>query len=127
MVAPIKPEYEWPEVKEFAHNIVLGMERKNPALYVTKMTKAIRKNRIYLDYLRNDRGSTAIAPYSTRARSGAPVALPLEWKELNAKARPVFHVMEFNKWKKRLATDPWLEMLKVKQRLTAKAIREAQS
>jgi bifunctional non-homologous end joining protein LigD len=103
------------------------MERKNPALYVTKMTKAIRKNRIYLDYLRNDRGSTAIAPYSTRARSGAPVALPLEWKELNAKTRPVFHVMDFDKWKKRLANDPWTEMLKVKQRLTAKAIRDAQS
>jgi bifunctional non-homologous end joining protein LigD len=127
VVAPIKPEYEWPEVKDFTHNVVLGMERKNPALYVTKMTKAIRKNRIYLDYLRNDRGSTAIAPYSTRARSGAPVALPLDWKELNAKSRPAFSVMEFDKWKKRLANDPWAEMLKVKQRLTAKAIREAQS
>jgi len=127
VVAPIKPEYEWPEVKDFAHNVVLGMERKNPALYVTKMTKAIRKNRIYLDYLRNDRGSTAIAPYSTRARSGAPVALPLEWKELSSKSRPVFHVMDFDKWKKRLDRDPWAEMLKVKQRLTAKAISAAQS
>lgn len=127
VVAPIKPEYEWPEIKDFAHNIVLGMERKNPGLYVTKMTKAIRKNRIYLDYLRNDRGATAIAAYSTRARTGAPVALPLEWKELNAKTRPVFHVMDFGKWKKRLANDPWEEMLKVKQRLTAKAIRDAQS
>ena len=127
VVAPIKPEYEWPEVKDFTHNVVLGMERKNPALYVTKMTKAIRKNRIYLDYLRNDRGSTAIAPYSTRARSGAPVALPLDWKELNAKTRPAFHVMDFNQWKKRLAKDPWIDMPKVKQRLTAKAIREAQS
>jgi bifunctional non-homologous end joining protein LigD len=127
VVAPIRPEYEWPEVKEFAHNVVLGMERKNPRLYVTKMTKALRKNRIYLDYLRNDRGSTAIAPYSTRARSGAPVALPLEWKELNAKSRPIFHVMDFDRWKKRLAADPWIEMLKVKQRLTAAAIREVQS
>jgi len=127
VVAPIKPEYEWPDVKEFSHNVVLGMERRNPSLYVTKMTKALRKNRIYLDYLRNDRGSTAIAAYSTRARSGAPVALPLEWKELNAKTRPVFHVMDFDKWKKRLNADPWQEMFKVKQRLTAKAIREAQS
>ena len=114
-------------MKEFAHNIVLGMERKNPSLYVTKMTKALRKNRIYLDYLRNDRGSTAIAPYSTRARSGVPVALPLEWNELNAKSRPAFHVMDFESWKKRLVTDPWVEMLKIKQRLSAKAIRDAQS
>ena len=127
VVAPIKPEYEWPEVKDFCHNVVLGMERKNPALYVTKMTKAIRKNRIYLDYLRNDRGATAIAPYSTRARSGAPVALPLQWKELDAKTRPAFHVMDFDKWKKRLTSDPWVEMLKVRQRLTSKAIKQVQS
>jgi bifunctional non-homologous end joining protein LigD len=127
VIAPIKPENEWPVIKDFAHNVVLGMERKNPSLYVTKMTKALRKNRIYLDYLRNDRGSTAIAPYSSRARSGAPVALPLDWKELNAKSRPVFHVMDFENWKKRLATDPWVEMPKVKQRLSAKAIRDAQS
>lgn len=127
VVAPIRPENEWPVVKEFAHNVVLGMEQKNPRLYVTKMTKALRKNRIYLDYLRNDRGSTAIAPYSTRARSGAPVALPLEWKELNSKSRPAFHVVDFDSWKKRLSHDPWAEMDKVKQRLSAKALRDAES
>ena len=126
VVAPIRPENEWPAIKDFAHTVVRGMERKNPGLYLTKMTKALRKNRIYLDYLRNDRGSTAIAPYSTRARSGAPVALPLDWKELNAKTRPVFHVTDFDVWKKRLAKDPWNDMLKVKQRLSVKAIREAE-
>ena len=126
VVAPIRPENEWPLVKDFAHNIVLGMERKNPRLYVTKMTKALRKNRIYLDYLRNDRGSTAIAPYSPRARSGAPVALPLDWKELNAKTRPTFQVTDFDSWKKRLSRDPWAEMSKVKQRLSAKALRDVE-
>ena len=114
VVAPIRPENEWPIIKEFAHNLVLGIKRKNPRLYVTKMTKAIRKDRIYLDYLRNDRGSTAIAPYSTRARSGAPVALPLDWKELNAKSRPTFHVTDFSSWKKRLSRDPWAEMNELK-------------
>jgi bifunctional non-homologous end joining protein LigD len=123
VVVPIQPENEWPAIKEFSHNIVLSMERKNPTLYVTKMTKALRKNRIYLDYLRNDRGSTAIAPYSPRARSGIPVALPLEWKELSAKARPVFHVTDFDSWKKRLSRDPWAEMGKVKQRLPARPER----
>ena len=127
VVAPIRPENEWPAIKEFAHNVVLGLERKNPGLYVTKMTKAIRKNRIYLDYLRNDRGSTAIAPYSTRARSGAPVSLPLDWKELKSKTRPAFHVTDFDSWKKRLNSDPWAEMPKVKQRLTAKIIRAAEA
>jgi bifunctional non-homologous end joining protein LigD len=125
VVVPIRPENEWPAVKQFAHDIVLGMERKKPSLYVTKMTKSLRKNRIYLDYLRNDRGSTAIAPYSPRARSGAPVALPLNWNDLQATTRPLFHVMDFDSWKKRLTKDPWAEMGKVKQRLTAKAIRDA--
>jgi bifunctional non-homologous end joining protein LigD len=125
IVAPIKPELEWPVVKEFAHNLVLGIERKNPGLYVTKMTKALRKNRIYLDYLRNDRGSTAVAPYSPRARSGAPVALPLDWKDLNAKTRPRFHVTDFDTWKKRLKNDPWAEMNQIKQRLTTKTLNAA--
>ena len=127
VVVPIRPENEWPVVKEFAHNLVLGIEKKNPDLYVTKMTKAIRKNRIYLDYLRNDRGSTAVAPYSTRARSGAPVALPLEWKDLNAKIRPAFHVTDFDSWKKRLSTDPWAEMPRIKQRLTVQILRSAKA
>ncbi len=125
VLAPIRPENEWPAIKEFAHNIVLGIERKNPGLYVTKMTKAIRTNRIYLDYLRNDRGSTAIAPFSTRARPGAPVALPLDWKDLNAKSRPAFHVADFSEWKARLSTDPWAAMPRIKQRLTAKIMRAA--
>jgi bifunctional non-homologous end joining protein LigD len=127
VVVPIRPENEWPVVKEFAHRFVLGSEKKNPGLYLTKMTKALRKNRIYLDYLRNDRGSTAVGPYSPRARSGAPVALPLDWTDLNAKARPVFHVADFDTWKNRLSPDRWAEMGKLKQRLSTKAIRDVRS
>ncbi|HEY2472251.1 MAG TPA: DNA ligase D [Terracidiphilus sp.] len=125
VVLPIRPENEWPIIKDFSHNVVLGMERKNPDLYVTKMTKALRKNRIYLDYLRNDRGSTAVAPFSPRARSGTPVALPLDWKMLGAKARPVYRVSDFDSWKKNLQTDPWAEMSQVKQRLTSKILDSA--
>jgi len=61
------------------------------------MTKATRKNRIYLDYLRNDREATAIAPFSPRARAGAPVAMPLQWKELDSARAPAFHVLDFRK------------------------------
>ena len=125
VVAPIRPENEWPVVKEFAYKVVLGMERKNPSLYVTKMTKALRKNRIYLDYLRNDRGSTAVAPFSPRARSGAAVALPLDWEALDAKSRPTFRVSDFDSWKTRLNSDPWAQMTRVKQRLTSKALSNA--
>lgn len=122
VVVSILPENEWPAIKEFAHNIVVGMERKNPALFVTKMTKALRKNRIYLDYLRNDRGATAVAPFSPRARAGAPVALPLAWEALSAKTRPVFYVSNFDSWKKQLKTEPWAEMSRMRQRLTAKIL-----
>ncbi len=66
VVVPIRPDHEWPAIKQFAHGLALELERENPELYVTKMTKATRKNRIYLDYLRNDREATSVAPYSPR-------------------------------------------------------------
>jgi bifunctional non-homologous end joining protein LigD len=119
VVVPINPKHEWPVIKQFAHNMVLSMEKENPKLYITKMAKAGRKNRIYLDYLRNDRESTAVAPWSPRARSGAPVAMPLEWKELKADRAPAFHVSDFSQWQKRLGRDPWKSMNAIEQDLPA--------
>jgi bifunctional non-homologous end joining protein LigD len=117
VVVPIRATNSWPAVKEFAHNLVLSMEKDLPGLYLTSMTKAARKNKIYLDYLRNERGATSIAPYSPRARSGVPVALPLSWQDLKMKERPRFPVSEFSKWKKRLQKDPWSGMEKLRQSL----------
>jgi bifunctional non-homologous end joining protein LigD len=118
VVAPIRPDHEWPAVKEFAHRMVLELERENPELYVTKMTKAARKNRIYLDYLRNDREATSVAPFSPRARPGMPVAMPLAWKELDSAKAPAFHVSDFRKWRTRLRRDPWRKMLDSKRELS---------
>ena len=115
VVVPIRPDHEWLVIKDFAHRMALEMERAQPQLYVTKMTKATRKNRIYLDYLRNDRGSTSIAAYSPRARPGAPVAVPLEWSELDSERPPAFHVTDFSKWKTRLRKDPWRKLLATEQ------------
>jgi bifunctional non-homologous end joining protein LigD len=123
IVAPIKPQREWPEVKDFAHSFVRMMEAANPKLYLTKMTKAARKNRIYLDYLRNERGATAVAPYSPRARKGVHVALPLSWNELKKTERPEFAVATFSQWKARLKQDPWAKMDTLRQALTAQAVR----
>jgi bifunctional non-homologous end joining protein LigD len=117
VVAPIRPDHEWPAVKDFAHRMVLELEREKPELYVTKMTKALRKNRIYLDYLRNDRESTSVAPFSPRARPGMPVAVTLAWKELDSAKAPAFHVSDFAKWRTRLRSDPWRKMLEIKQKL----------
>jgi bifunctional non-homologous end joining protein LigD len=117
VVAPIRPEHDWPAVKDFAHRIVLAMEADNPSRFVTRMTKVARKGKIYLDYLRNERGATSIAPFSPRAREGVSVALPLAWSELRSTERPVFRVSDFSEWKKRLHRDPWKEMLKTVPRL----------
>jgi bifunctional non-homologous end joining protein LigD len=97
--------------------MVLAMEADNPSLFLTRMTKAARKNKIFLDYLRNDRGATAVAPYSPRARKDAPVALPLKWSELKSRERPIFLVTTFSKWQSRLDDDPWEGMSKTATRL----------
>jgi len=122
VVAPIAPELEWPTIKEFAHEFVNAMEKVHPELYLTKMTKAARKGKIYLDYLRNERGATSVAPFSPRARPGCAVSLPLKWTDLRVAKRPVFRVAEFEEWKGRLASDPWKAMPEVKQRITAEAL-----
>jgi bifunctional non-homologous end joining protein LigD len=122
VVLAIEPEHEWPVIKQFAYAVALRMEKDNPTLYTTNMSKAVRRNRIYLDYLRNDRESTAIAPFSTRARPGVPVAVTLDWKELRAASRPMFHVSDFGEWQKRLRKDPWKEMLLSPQRLTSEML-----
>ena len=112
IVAPIQPEHDWPIIKEFAHDIANQMAAENKALYLTKMTKADRKGKIFIDYLRNDRGATSIAPFSPRARHGAPVAVPMDWKELDSSKPPRFLVADFSEWKSRLRHDPWTAMLK---------------
>lgn len=117
VVAPIHPEHPWPVVKQFAHDFVLAMERQAPSRFLTKMTKAARVGKIYLDYLRNERGSTAVAPYSPRARAGLPVAIPLSWNELKSDQRPRFQVSDFPQWRKRLSRDPWKKMPEIEQHL----------
>jgi bifunctional non-homologous end joining protein LigD len=117
VVVPIKPEHDWTTIKSFAHQFVLAMEKDSPSLYLSKMTKAARAGKIYLDYLRNERGATSVAPYSPRARAGAPVSMPLAWAELKATERPNFHVSDFTNWSNRLRKDPWKLFLDNQQRL----------
>jgi len=122
VVAPIQPKHDWQTVKEAAHNLVLAMERSNPRLYLTKMTKSARAGKIYLDYLRNERGATAVAPFSPRARLGASVSLPLPWTALKLPERPVFRVAEFDSWSDRLRSDPWKGMVSLRQKLDPEAL-----
>ena len=82
VVVPLTPEAKWPAVKDFADRFSQALAQAEPDRFVATMSKAKRKGRIFIDWLRNQRGSTAVMPYTARARSGAPVAVPVTWAEL---------------------------------------------
>lgn len=80
--APIKRNIDWDSFKQFTKQVAETMEREDPKQYTSNMAKSARKGRIFVDYLRNGRNATFIAPYSPRARPTAPVAVPITWEEL---------------------------------------------
>ncbi|HEU4969741.1 DNA ligase D, partial [Sphingomonas sp.] len=82
VIAPLTPQATWPAVKDFTHRFALALEQSEPERFVANMSKAKRVGRIFVDYLRNQRGATAILPYAARARPHAPVAAPISWEEL---------------------------------------------
>ncbi|MEO1969897.1 MAG: DNA ligase D [Sphingomonadaceae bacterium] len=84
LVVPLKADHSWEAHKDFAHRFAEALSMAEPERFVATMSKAKRKDRIFIDWLRNQRGSTAILPYSARARSGAPVAVPIGWSDLKS-------------------------------------------
>jgi bifunctional non-homologous end joining protein LigD len=82
VIVPLKPDAQWPQVKDFASRFSTALAQAEPDRFVATMSKAKRKGKIFIDWLRNQRGSTAILPYSARAREQAPVAVPVSWEEL---------------------------------------------
>ncbi len=118
VVLPVEPTADWREVKSFAKGVSAEMAADSPDKFLTKASKAERTGRIFIDYLRNDPTSTAVAPYSTRSRPGAPVATPLRWDELTPKLDPKsFTIRTVPGRIARQRSDPWAEMLGVRQRL----------
>jgi bifunctional non-homologous end joining protein LigD len=82
VIAPLTPKAEWPAVKDFAQRFALALAEAEPDRFTAALAKAKRTGRIFIDYLRNQRGATAVMPYSARAREGTPVAAPISWDEL---------------------------------------------
>lgn len=118
VVVPIEPVHGWAEVKGFAKRFSELMAAAAPDKYLTRISKAERSGRIFIDYLRNDPTSTAVGPYSTRSRPGAPVATPLSWDEVVPSLVP--SRFDTKSVPNRLASqkaDPWAEMLTMVQQL----------
>lgn len=117
VVLPIEPVTPWPEVKRFAKDLSAGMAADAPTRFLTKMSKAERAGRIFIDYLRNDPTSTAVAPYSTRSRPGAPVAMPVKWDELGPGLDPKAFTIKTAPERVGKLHDPWAGIGEVRQRL----------
>lgn len=116
IVVPIQPKKMWDDVKEFSHSFVDSLVEMYPNDYVGVMTKAKRTGKIYIDFLRNQRGATAVAPYSTRAKENAAVSMPIEWEKLSTKIKPdYFTVTNAINHLKKIKKDPWEEFLHIKQ------------
>ena len=116
----------WDDAFAFSQAVSERLARDQPKAYVATMSKAQRTGKIFIDYFRNHRGSTAIAAYSTRARPGAPVSVPLAWDELTPALNPrSFTVETVPARVAALKADPWAATIAAKQRLTVKALRSA--
>lgn len=122
VVAPLDASQSWEEVKGFARGVATKLAESEPDRFVATMSKAKRKGRIFIDWLRNERGSTAIAPYSPRARAQATVALSVSWTELGRiDSAAQFTVPTVLARLKRLKSDPWTGYFETHQRISRKA------
>jgi bifunctional non-homologous end joining protein LigD len=121
VVAPLGRRNTWDELKAFAKAVADAIVRDDPKHYIATMSKTKRRGRIFVDYLRNQRGATAIASYSTRSRPGATVATPLAWSEVTARLDP--KKLTVKSLPGRLAkrnSDPWAKFFSLKQSITTK-------
>ena len=120
VVAPIAAEHPWPVVKAAARALAESFAERAPDRFVAVMSKEKRKGKIFIDHFRNERSASAIAPYSPRAREGAPLAWPVAWETLDRfDAANAVRLTNFND---HLGEEPWPEWPKRRQRLTKKAL-----
>jgi bifunctional non-homologous end joining protein LigD len=120
VAVPLSLRHDWDEVKSFSRAIAERMVAEAPQLFIAKASKKDRAGRIFIDYLRNSPGATAVAAYSVRARQGAPVSTPLQWDELGGRMKPTtFHAGNVARRLQGLHTDPWKAFRRTSQTLTA--------
>jgi len=117
---PIERTLDWEAMRAFTKAVADEMARRQPTNFTTKLAKAHRKGRIFIDYLRNGRGATFVAPYSPRARPGAPIAVPITWEELAGGLTPDRFTIKTMP-ARLVDKDPWAAYGKTKQSVTARA------
>jgi bifunctional non-homologous end joining protein LigD len=118
LYVPIQPQGGWSQAKELARGMAEALVHQDPKKFIATMSKAKRRGKVYIDYLRTTRGSTCVAPYSTRARQGAPVSTPLTWDELADGPGPDEYTVEnFSERLAGLKSDPWEGFFQVQQEL----------
>lgn len=123
VVVPVKPTQQWDDAKAFCKAVAQKMAHNQPKRYVAVMSKAKRKNKIFVDYLRNGRGATAICNYSTRGKPYAPVATPLEWNELiELESAQAYRLDNVRERMDSLRKDPWEGFFNTKQAVTKKVL-----
>lgn len=118
VIIPIRRSRPWADVKAFARDFATTLAESAPERYVAKASKALRKDRIYIDWLRNERGATAVAPWSPRARAGAPVATPVNWDELDEITASATYTLDNIASRLKKAPDLWRDYLSVQQSIT---------
>ena len=124
VVVPLSARQDWDTVKAFAKGVASKLAESEPQRFTATMSKAKRKGRIFIDWLRNERGSTAIAPYSPRAKSAASVAVPVAWSELSRiDAANAFTIPDVLRRIAQTKTDPWKGYFKLRQRIKAEPLR----
>ena len=128
VVVPVRPTLDWDQAKSFTRSIAQLFVRAFPTRFTANLSKGQRKNRIFIDYLRNASGATAIAPYSLRARANAPVAMPIDWEELTTDVRfDHFNVANVGERLARTAKDPWRDFFSVRQSVTRSMLKKVGS
>ena len=121
VIVPLERRADWAAVKSFAKAFATRMAEEEPDRYTATMSREKRKGRVFIDWLRNERGATAVAPYSTRSREGAPVATPVSWEELEKlEAANRFHLADV--LERIEAADPWDGSREWRQSVTKKMI-----
>jgi bifunctional non-homologous end joining protein LigD len=124
LVVPLQPRHSWDEVKDFSRAVALHLGQAWPDQFTATLSKARRRGKIFVDYLRNTRGATAVAPYSLRARPAATVATPLAWDELSARTPPTAYTIATVLERIARNQDPWADYEQRRQRLTAAMRRD---